>query len=107
MAQIADYVAESRDTIRKQIRAVGSSCDWSRERYTMDPQLNRCVNAVFARMFRDGLIYRGPRIVNWDPHLQTTVSDDEIYYEERPAKFYTIKIRPVLSGHQPSRDQAR
>ena len=96
VSRIADYVAESRDTIRKQIRAIGSSCDWSRERYTMDPQLNRCVNAVFARMFRDGLIYRGPRIINWDPHLQTTVSDDEIYYEDRQAKFYTIKYGPFL-----------
>ena len=98
VSRIADYVANSRNTIRKQIRAVGSSCDWSRERYTMDPQLNRCVNAVFAKMFRDGLIYRGPRIVNWDPHLQTTVSDDEIYHEERSAKFYTIKYGPFLVG---------
>lgn len=98
VSRIADYVATSRNTIRKQIRAVGSSCDWSRERYTMDPQLNRCVNGVFARMFRDGLIYRGPRIVNWDPHLQTTVSDDEIYHEERKAKFYTIKYGPFLVG---------
>lgn len=98
VSRIADYVTTSRNTIRKQIRAVGSSCDWSRERYTMDPQLNRCVNAVFARMFRDGLIYRGPRIVNWDPHLQTTVSDDEIYHEDRQAKFYTIKYGPFLVG---------
>ncbi|MEM6795134.1 MAG: valine--tRNA ligase, partial [Acidobacteriota bacterium] len=98
IGEIVDFIAESQDTIRRQIRAMGSSCDWSRERYTMDPQLNRCVNAVFARMFRDGLIYRAPRIVNWDPHLQTTVSDDEIYHEERPAKFYTLKYGPFLVG---------
>ena len=96
--QIAEYVAGSQDRIRQQIRAIGSSCDWSRERYTMDPQLHRCVDAVFARMFRDGLIYRGPRIVNWDPHLQTTVSDDEIYYQDRPAKFYTLRYGPFLVG---------
>ncbi|MEM1183298.1 MAG: valine--tRNA ligase, partial [Acidobacteriota bacterium] len=96
--KIIDFVGESRDTIRRQIRAMGSSCDWSRERYTMDPQLNRCVNGVFARMFRDGLIYRAPRIVNWDPHLQTTVSDDEIEHQERHAKFYTIKYGPFLVG---------
>ncbi len=96
--RIADYVAGSQDRIRQQIRAIGSSCDWSRERYTMDPQLHRCVDAVFARMFRDGLIYRGPRIVNWDPFLRTTVSDDEIYYQDRPAKFYTLRYGPFLVG---------
>ncbi len=96
--RIAAFVEESRATIRSQIRAMGSSCDWSRERYTMDPALNRCVNEVFARMFRDGLIYRGPRIVNWDPHLQTTVSDDEIYHETRRAKFYTLRYGPFLVG---------
>ncbi len=96
--RIAEFVAASRDRIRQQIRAMGSSCDWSRERYTMDPQLNRIVNAVFARMFRDGLIYRGPRIVNWDPHLRTTVSDDEIDNQDRPAKFYTLRYGPFLVG---------
>ena len=98
VARIAEFVEESRGTIRSQIRAMGSSCDWSRERYTMDPQLNRCVNDVFARMYRDGLVYRGPRIVNWDPHLQTTVSDDEIYHETRRAKFYTLRYGPFLVG---------
>ncbi|MEM7246629.1 MAG: valine--tRNA ligase [Acidobacteriota bacterium] len=94
--RIAEFVEGSRSTIRSQIQAVGSSCDWSRERYTMDAALNRCVNEVFARMFRDGLIYRGKRIVNWDPTLQTTVSDDEVYHEERPAKLYTIRYGPFL-----------
>jgi valyl-tRNA synthetase len=98
VAHIAEYVKNSRSTIRSQIRAMGSSCDWSRERYTMDPQLSRCVAAVFTRMFRDGLIYRGPRIVNWDPALQTTVSDDEIIHVEREAKFYTIQYGPFLVG---------
>ncbi|MEL7058963.1 MAG: valine--tRNA ligase [Acidobacteriota bacterium] len=96
IAEIAAFVESSRDTIRHQIRAVGSSCDWSRERYTMDPALNRCVTAVFGKMFRDGLIYRGPRIVNWDPSLQTTVSDDEIEHVERRAKFYTLRYGPFL-----------
>ena len=96
--RIAEFVASSRDRIRQQIRAMGSSCDWSRERYTMDPQLHRAVDAVFGRMFRDGLIYRGPRIVNWDPYLQTTVSDDEIDTQERPARFYTLRYGPFLVG---------
>ncbi len=96
VAEIAGFVERSRNRIREQIRAMGSSCDWSRERYTMDPQLNRMVSGIFARMFRDGLIYRAPRIVNWDPALQTTVSDDEIEHENRPAKFYTLRYGPFL-----------
>jgi valyl-tRNA synthetase len=94
--RIADFVAASQSTIRSQIRAMGASCDWSRERYTMDPQLNRCVAEVFGRMFRDGLIYRGARIVNWDPGLKTTVSDDEIEHKEVPAKLYTLRYGPFL-----------
>jgi valyl-tRNA synthetase len=96
--RIAAFVDESRSVIRSQIRAMGASIDWSRERFTMDPALNRCVNEVFAKMFADGLIYRGPRIVNWDPHLRTTVSDDEIYHETRRAKFYTMRYGPFLVG---------
>ena len=98
VSRIADFVTQSRSTIRSQIRALGASCDWTRERYTMEPALNRCVNSVFARMVRDGLIYRGLRIVNWDPALQTTVSDDEIYNQDRQAEFYTIRYGPFLVG---------
>ncbi|MEM8960216.1 MAG: valine--tRNA ligase [Acidobacteriota bacterium] len=96
VAKIAEFVEQSRGTIRSQIRALGASCDWSRERYTMDATLNRAVNATFARMFRDGLIYRGLRIINWDPHLKTTVADDEIETKERPAKLYTMRYGPFL-----------
>jgi len=98
VAEIVAHIDASRSRIREQIRAMGSSCDWSRERYTMDPQLARAVSGVFARMFRDGLIYRAPRIVNWDPYLATTVSDDEIYHEDRPATFYTLRYGPFLVG---------
>jgi len=98
LRRIAGFVAESQATIREQIRAMGSSCDWSRERYTMDPQLNRCVSEVFGRMFRDGLIYRGARIVNWDPGLLTTVSDDEIEHRDVTASFYTLRYGPLLVG---------
>ena len=78
LKRIADYVKNSQGTIRSQVKAMGSSCDWSRERYTMDHQLNRCVNETFIRMYNDGLIYRGPRIVNWDANLKTNVSDDDV-----------------------------
>lgn len=96
--RIATFVESSRDTIRSQIRAMGASCDWSRERYTMDKAMTRSVASVFGRMYRDGLIYRGPRIVNWDPALQTTISDDEIEHVERQATFYTIQYGPFQIG---------
>lgn len=96
--KIADFVEDSRRTIRSQIRAMGASCDWSRERYTMQPELARCVSSVFAKMFRDGLIYRGARLINWDVALQTVVSDDEIEHIEREAKFYTLQYGPFSVG---------
>ncbi|MEK7137602.1 MAG: class I tRNA ligase family protein, partial [Patescibacteria group bacterium] len=94
LRRIADYVEKSRGTIRSQIRKMGASCDWSRERYTLDPTLCRSVNEVFVRMCRDGLIYRGRRIVNWDPKMQTTVSDDEIERVEERAQFFTFQYGP-------------
>jgi valyl-tRNA synthetase len=98
VAEIAKFVEQSKSTIRSQVRKMGSSCDWSRERYTLDPALNRCVNEVFAKMHADGLIYRGHRIVNWDPKLQTTVSDDEVVYREETSPFYTFKYGPFEIG---------
>jgi valyl-tRNA synthetase len=89
-----EYVGNSRNTINSQIRAMGASCDWSRARYTLDDALNRCVNEVFVKMYNDGLIYRGHRIVNWDPKLETTVSDDEVVHKEESAPLYTFKYGP-------------
>ncbi len=96
--KIAEFVEQSRGTIRGQVRKMGSSCDWERERYTLEPALNRVVNEVFARMYKDGLIYRGHRIVNWDPKLQTTISDDEIAWKEETAPFYTFQYGPFQIG---------
>jgi valyl-tRNA synthetase len=98
ICRIAEFVKNSQSTIRSQIMAMGASCDWSRERYTMDTQLSRAVASTFARMFQDGLIYRGQRIINWDTTLQTTISDDEIEHVEREAKFYTLRYGPFLVG---------
>jgi valyl-tRNA synthetase len=89
-----EYVAANRDTINKQIRAMGASVDWSRYRYTLDDTLNRCVNEVFVKMYNDGLIYRGHRIVNWDPTLETNIADDEIEYVEEKGNLYTFKYGP-------------
>jgi valyl-tRNA synthetase len=93
-----EFVGNSRNTINSQIRAMGSSCDWSRARYTLDEALNRCVNEVFVKMYEDGLIYRGHRIVNWDPNLETTVSDDEVVHREEQGKFYTLQYGPFQIG---------
>ncbi len=89
-----EFVGSSRDTINSQIRAMGSSCDWGRARYTLDDALNRTVIEVFSKMYHDGLIYRGHRIVNWDPNLETTVSDDEVVRKEEKAPFYTLQYGP-------------
>jgi valyl-tRNA synthetase len=93
-----EFASDSRQTMIGQIRAMGASCDWSRVRYTLDDTLNRCVNEVFVKMHNDGLIYRGHRIVNWDPNLETTVSDDEVVHKEEKAPFYTLKYGPFEIG---------
>jgi valyl-tRNA synthetase len=89
--RIGKFVQESRDTITSQVKTLGASCDWSREAFTLDDTRNLAVRTAFKKMYDDGLIYRGHRIVNWDPKGQTTISDDEIVYEEREAKMYTFK----------------
>jgi valyl-tRNA synthetase len=91
LRRINIFVKQSHDTIISQSKSMGASCDWSREAFTLDEKRNLAVRTVFKMMYDDGLIYRGNRIVNWDPKGQTVISDDEIVYEERPAKFYTFK----------------
>ena len=89
-----EFVGNSRNTIIKQIKAMGSATDWSRLRYTLDDGLSRVVSEVFVKMYNDGLIYRGNRIVNWDPKLETNVSDDEVIYKPEKIKLYTFKFGP-------------
>ena len=91
LARIDTFVEESKNTIIGQLRAMGSSLDWSRYAYTMDDTRYAAVIEAFVRMYDAGLIYRGMRIVNWDPKGQTTISDDEIVHEERKAKLVTFK----------------
>jgi valyl-tRNA synthetase len=91
LKRIDVFVEESKSTIINQTRRVGSSLDWSRYAYTMDEKRYHAVMEAFVRMYNAGLIYRDNRIVNWDPKGQTTISDDEIVYEERKAKLYTFK----------------
>jgi valyl-tRNA synthetase len=78
-------------TILKQLRKLGASVDWSKERFTLDEGLSLNVRKVFVDLYKKGLIYRGNRIVNWDPVSKTAVSDDEIYYVEKTDKLYFVK----------------
>ncbi len=93
-----EFVGNSRETMLEQMRAMGASADWTRLRYTLDDALNRCVNETFTKMYNDGLIYRGNRIVNWDPVLETNVSDDEVTYVEETTTFYTFQYGPFQIG---------
>lgn len=96
LERVREYVAGSQDTIRHQTRKMGSSCDWSRERYTFDEGLSQAVNEAFIRMYNDGLIYRGYRIVNWCPRCESTLADDEVEYIEQDGKLYYIKYGPFI-----------
>src|SRR5215216_6542126 len=79
--------------ITNQIRRLGASCDWSHERFTLDPGLSRAVREAFVRLYEKGLIYRGPRLINWSPGLKTAVSDLEVEYSEEDATLYYFKYR--------------
>jgi len=98
MTRIEQFTEESKNTIINQVRALGASLDWSRYAYTMDEPRYNAVMTAFVRMYEAGLIYRGNRIVNWDPKLQTTVSDDEIEYVEQTDLFYYFKYGPFVIG---------
>ncbi|HYE59612.1 MAG TPA: valine--tRNA ligase [Candidatus Kapabacteria bacterium] len=89
--RVRQFASESHDTIVNQARKMGSSLDWSREAFTLDEARNRAVRTVFKRMYDDGLIYRGYRVVNWSVKGQSTCSDDELVYIERPATLYFFK----------------
>lgn len=98
LERVHAFVEESRSTIRNQIRKMGASCDWTRERYTLDKGLSEAVREIFVRMYKDGLIYRGHRIVNWCIRCSSTLADDEVEFREEKTKFYYIKYGPVVIG---------
>ncbi|RME83714.1 MAG: valine--tRNA ligase, partial [Zetaproteobacteria bacterium] len=78
-------------TIVRQLKRMGASCDWSRERFTLDEGLSRAVREVFVRLYEEGLIYRGQRLVNWDPVLETAISDLEVQHEEEDGHLWYIR----------------
>lgn len=91
LKEVNEFAHNSHDTIVKQVKKMGSSCDWSREAYTLDEIRTKAVRSVFKMMHDDGLIYRGERIVNWCPRCESTLADDEIEYKTQKAKFYTFR----------------
>ena len=92
------WKAESGGNITRQLRRMGASLDWSRERFTMDPAMSEAVTEVFVRLFDEGLIYRGKRLVNWDPVLHTAVSDLEVVSEEEQGSMWHIRYPIVNEG---------
>lgn len=98
LKRVSEFAESSKDTIVGQTKSMGSSLDWSRYAYTLDETRYKAVMEAFVRMYNAGLIYRGERIVNWDPKGQTTISDDEIVHEEHKEKFYYLKYGPFIIG---------
>jgi valyl-tRNA synthetase len=94
--RVWSWKAKYHRIITSQIRQIGASCDWERERFTLDDGLSRAVREAFVRLYEKGLIYRGPRLINWSPGLKTAVSDLEVEYSEEPGKLYYFKY--MLAG---------
>ena len=95
--KVWQWKEQSGGTITRQLRRLGSSLDWSRERFTMDPGLSKAVQEVFIRLYREGLIYRGQRLVNWDPELHTAISDLEVISEEEQGHLWHFNY-PLAGG---------
>jgi valyl-tRNA synthetase len=95
--RIWEWKHKSGNTITKQLRRMGSSVDWSRERFTMDEGLSKAVKETFVRLYEEGLIYRGKRLVNWDPVLHTAVSDLEVVSEEESGHLWHMRY-PLADG---------
>jgi valyl-tRNA synthetase len=97
LEKVWEWKTESGGTITRQIRRLGSSVDWSRERFTMDPGLSNAVKEVFVRLYDEGLIYRGKRLVNWDPKFNTAISDLEVLSEEEQGSMWHFRY-PLEDG---------
>jgi valyl-tRNA synthetase len=95
VARVWRWKADSGGAITRQLKRLGASCDWERERFTMDPGLSTAVREVFVRLWEEGLVYRGDYIVNWCPRCQTVLSDLEVEHDERDAELYYIRYGPL------------
>ena len=97
ISRVWEWKEQSGSTITRQMRRLGASCDWDRERFTMDEPLAKLVTHTFVKLYRDGLIYRGMRLSNWDPVLHTVISDLEVQAEEEDGKLWQIRY-PLADG---------
>jgi len=97
--KVWEWKAESGGTITQQLRRLGASVDWTRERFTMDPDLSAVVKEVFVRLYNEGLIYRGQRLVNWDPKLHTAISDLEVVQEEESGSLWHLRY-PIVDSNE-------
>lgn len=104
LKRVWQWKEASGSTITRQMRRMGTSCDWSRERFTMDEGLSRAVTEVFVRLYKEGLIYRGKRLVNWDPVLQTAVSDLEVVSTEETGSLWLIQYPLEEDSNTASRE---
>ncbi len=92
-----EWKAQYGGRIVEQLKKLGSSCDWERERFTLDEGCSKAVREVFVNLYDKGLIYRGERIINWCPHCMTTISDAEVEYEEKAGSFWHVRY-PLTDG---------
>ncbi|MCD6052798.1 MAG: valyl-tRNA synthetase, partial [Verrucomicrobia bacterium] len=119
VAKIWDWKHKYGGIIIQQLKKLGASCDWSRERFTMDPEYSKCVQSVFVDLYKKGHIYRGKRMVNWCPASQTALSDEEVTMKEQKGFLYYFRVQVVeqdgspvkadsfkASGHPLDRNQA-
>ena len=96
--EIWDFTMENKTFMEADIRHLGVSCDWSRKKFTLDEDVVHAVQDTFIKMFKDGLVYRGERIVNWNPKFQTSLSDIEVDFVERKDPFYYLQYGPFVIG---------
>ena len=96
-----DWTTKYGGTILEQLKQLGCSCDWSRTKFTMDVDMSASVIHSFVDLYNKGLIYRGYRMVNWDPEAKTTLSDEEVIFEERQGKLYFLKYKLVQNDSSP------
>src|SRR5437773_6753531 len=100
VARVWAFVRETGNTILEQLKVIGCSCDWSRTRFTFDAAYSRSVREVFVRLWEEGLIYRGHRVIHWCPHCLTSLSDEEAEFAEETGTLYYIRY-PVKDGPRP------
>ncbi|TVP78110.1 MAG: valine--tRNA ligase [Gemmatimonadales bacterium] len=104
VGRVWDFVGETGGSILEQLKAIGSSCDWDRTRFTLDPELSRAVREVFVRLYEKDLIYRGEYIINWCPRCGTALSNEEAEAEERPGRLHHLRYLLSPEASEAARD---